>query len=171
MVSTVPGGLETPEFIDLRKKTREGTETEEATGPKELYHVIPERETSAKGFMGSSTAYDLSTVGKGPGPSVLGAEDRGTKVCLGNCVERDVADAQRKAGDVEISVGDDEELSQAQLKKRYEEQQAQQNRVHVPGANADRSGFEDVVAGETQKRARKAAATKGKEKEKEKFKF
>jgi len=143
MVSTVPGGLETPEFIDLRKKTREGTETEEATGPKELYHVIPERETSAKGFMGSSTAYDLSTVGKGPGPSVLGAEDRGTKVCL----------------------------SQAQLKKRYEEQQAQQNRVHVPGANADRSGFEDVVAGETQKRARKAAATKGKEKEKEKFKF
>jgi splicing factor 3B subunit 2 len=83
-----------------------------------------------------------------------------------------ITDDQRKAGDVEISVGDDEELSQAQLKKRYEEQQAQQNRVHVPGANADRSGFDDVVAGETQKRARKAAAaTKGKEKEKEKFKF
>lgn len=165
--------METPEFIDLRKKTRDGTETEEPSGPKELYHVIPERETSSKGFMGSSTAYDLSSVGRGPGPAVLGAEDRGTKVRHGAKVGSGlITDDQRKAGDVEISVGDDEELSQAQLKKRYEEQQAQQNRVHVPGANADRSGFDDVVAGETQKRARKAAAaTKGKEKEKEKFKF
>ena len=79
MVSTVPGGLETPDFIDLRKKTREDTE-DLPSGPKELYHVIPERETTSKGFMGSSTAYDMSNVGKGPGPSVLGAEDRGTKV-------------------------------------------------------------------------------------------
>lgn len=82
MVSTVPGGLETPDFIDLRKKTREDTEDLQS-GPKELYHVIPERETSSKGFMGSSTAYDLGSVGKGPGPSVLGADDRGTKVSIG----------------------------------------------------------------------------------------
>ena len=81
MVSTVPGGLETPDFIDLRKKTREDTE-DAPSGPKELYHVIPEREATAKGFMGSSTSYDLSNVGKGPGPSVLGADDRGTKVSL-----------------------------------------------------------------------------------------
>lgn len=72
--------------MDLRKKTR-GTETEETpSGPRDLYQVIPERETSSRGFMGSSTAYDMSQLGKsGPGgPGVLGAEDRGTKVskCL-----------------------------------------------------------------------------------------
>lgn len=168
MVSTVPGGLETPDFVDLRKKTREDTE-ETPSGPKELYHVIPERETTAKGFMGSSTAYDLSNVGKGPGPSVLGVDDRGTKVGLAT-LHPHLADEQRKAGDVEISVDTDGELSQAELKKKYEEQQAQQNRVHVPGANADRSGFEDVMAGEMKKRQRKEQG-KGKEKEKEKFKF
>lgn len=71
---------------------------------------------------------------------------------------------------MEISVDTDEELSQSQLKKRYEEQQAQQNRVHVPGANADRSGFEDVMAGEMKKRQRKEQG-KEKDNKKEKFKF
>ncbi len=80
VVSTVPGGLETPDFIDLRKKTRADSE-DVPSGPRELYQVIPERETSARGFMGSSTAYDLANVGKaGAGPGVLGADDRGTKV-------------------------------------------------------------------------------------------
>ena len=80
VVSTVPGGLETPDFIDLRKKTRADSE-DVPSGPKELYQVIPERETSARGFMGSSTAYDLSSVGRGAsGPGVLGADDRSGKV-------------------------------------------------------------------------------------------
>lgn len=64
----------------------------------------------------------------------------------------------------------DEELSQSQLKKRYEEQRSQQNRVHVPGADADRSGFEDVMAGEMKKRQRKEQG-KEKDNKKEKFKF
>lgn len=77
VTSTVPGGLETPDFVDLRKKTAR----DESEGPRELYQVIPERETTAKGFMGSSTAYDMSNLGKGGGgPGVLGAEDGGRKV-------------------------------------------------------------------------------------------
>ncbi|GFZ48626.1 Cold sensitive U2 snRNA suppressor 1 [Saitozyma sp. JCM 24511] len=156
VTSTVPGGLETPDFVDLRKKTR-GTETEETpSGPRDLYQVIPERETSSRGFMGSSTAYDMSQLGKsGPGgPGVLGAEDRGTK---------------RKVGDVDVSIDTDEELSQEQLRARYDASRAQASRVHVPGADADRSGFEDVMAGEMKKRQRKDER-KGKEKV-EKFKF
>jgi splicing factor 3B subunit 2 len=81
--------LETPDFIDLRKKPS-GIQTDESSaGPRELYTVIPERETTAKGFMGSSTAYDMSNVGKkgsvGSGAAVLGAEDRGNKVCVFTC--------------------------------------------------------------------------------------
>ena len=155
MVSTVPGGLETPDFIELRKNTRADTE-DAHTGPKELYHVIPERETSARGFMGSSTAYDMSSLGKGGGgPAVLGADDRGTK---------------RKVGDVDISVDTDEDLTQAQLKERYEASRASHNRVHVPGADIDRSGFDDVVVGEMKKRQRKEQGKGGKDKA-EKFKF
>jgi len=71
---------------------------------------------------------------------------------------------------VEISVDTEDELSQAQLKERYESQRAQQNRVHVPGADVDRSGFEDVVSGEMKKRSRKDDS-RGKGKEKEKYKF
>jgi splicing factor 3B subunit 2 len=41
--------------------------------------------------------------------------------------------------------------------------------VHVPGADVDRSGFEDVVSGEMKKRQKKDTG-KGKEKA-EKFKF
>ncbi len=85
-MSTVPGGLETPDFIELRKNApRAASEDVRGSGAgssanRELYTVVPERETTSRGFMGSSTAYDLSSVGKGSGPAVLGAEDRGTKV-------------------------------------------------------------------------------------------
>jgi hypothetical protein len=82
MVSTVPGGLETPDFLELRKNTRQ--ETEEPSGPRELYTVIPERETTSRGFMGSSTAYDVGALGKkgsgAPAAGVLGADDGVKKV-------------------------------------------------------------------------------------------
>ena len=152
-ISTVPSGLETPEFIDLRKNR--GTETEES-GPRELYQVVPERETSVRGFMGSSKGYDLGNISKGGSGSsaaVLG-DDRGS--------------GKRKA-DVEISIDTDEDLTPAQIRQRYEAQRSAQDRVHVPGADADRSGFDDVVSGEMKKRSRKET-TRGKEKA-EKFKF
>jgi len=67
-------------------------------------------------------------------------------------------------------VDTDDDLTQAQLKERYENSRSQANRVHVPGADVDRSGFEDVVSGEMKKRQRKETGGKGKEKA-EKYKF
>ncbi len=83
VISTVPGGLETPDFMELRKNARPTeSEVSETPVPRELYQVIPERETSSRGFMGSSTAYDVNAItnAAGEGPRVLGQEDRGTKV-------------------------------------------------------------------------------------------
>ncbi|EIW72250.1 hypothetical protein TREMEDRAFT_72698 [Tremella mesenterica DSM 1558] len=157
VVSTVPGGLETPDFIELRKNSRAESEDVGPSGPKELYQVIPERETSARGFLGSTTAYDFSTVGKGAAGSsapVLG-DERSHK---------------RKAGDVDISVNVDEDLTPAQLKERYESSRAQVDRVHVPGADVDRSGFDDVVKDQMKKRA-KVQEKKDKGRKEDRYKF
>lgn len=180
VTSTVPGGLETPDFVDLRKK-RDGTESE-PSGPRELYQVIPEREATAKGFMGSSTAYDMSNLGKAGGRSgaaILGAEDRGNKVrysFLSGVVLDKKLTSQRKVGDVDISVEGDDDLTQDQLKAKYEASRASAKQIHVPGADVDRSGFEDVRNEEMKKRQRneddKGGKGKGKDKGKgEKFKF
>lgn len=77
VTSTVPGGLETPDFLDLRKR-REATDVDE--GPKSLYQVIPERESRMRGLMGSDRVYDVSGIQQAPPPPVLGREERGTKV-------------------------------------------------------------------------------------------
>lgn len=83
VTSTVPGGLETPEFVDLRKKKRQESEAPGPgpSQPRDLYQVIPERESTSRGFMGSSTAYDISGLGQS-GPGVLGADDLSKKVSL-----------------------------------------------------------------------------------------
>ncbi|KLT45790.1 DUF382-domain-containing protein [Cutaneotrichosporon oleaginosum] len=154
VTSTVPGGLETPDFVDLRKRREppkpsgEASATASSSGPRELYTVIPEREAAVRGFMGSSTAYDLAAAAP-----VLG-EDRGTK---------------RKSGDVDVSIDGDEDLTPTQLKAKYDAARAETSRVHVPGSHIDRSEFDDIVSSETKKRARKEEK-RGKEKA-EKFKF
>lgn len=81
VVSTVAGGLETPDFLELRK----GRTISEAvdSGPRSLYQVVPEKQTSirgsVRGLMGSERVYDVSAVAGAPIP-VLG-DERGTKVC------------------------------------------------------------------------------------------
>jgi len=76
VVSTVAGGLETPDFLELRK----GRSISEAveSGPRSLYQVVPEKQTSVRGLMGSERGYDVSAVA-GPSVPVLG-DERGTKV-------------------------------------------------------------------------------------------
>jgi len=76
VVSTVAGGMETPDFLELRKG-RTVTEAVDS-GPKSLYQVLPEKQTSVRGLMGSERGYDVSGVAGAPIP-VLG-EERGTKV-------------------------------------------------------------------------------------------
>jgi splicing factor 3B subunit 2 len=74
---------------------------------------------------------------------------------------------------VDISVEGDDDLTQEQLKAKYEASRASAQRVHVPGADVDRSGFDDVRNEEMKKRQRKEESSgKNKSKEKaEKFKF
>ncbi|KAJ9067442.1 hypothetical protein DSO57_1039069 [Entomophthora muscae] len=55
---SVASGLETPQEIELRKDARNDTNQ-----PKRLYHVLPQKETSAKGqFMGSQYTYDTGAI-------------------------------------------------------------------------------------------------------------
>ena len=49
VVSTVAGGLETPGFLELRKG-RSVSEAMEASGPRSLYKVVPEKQTSVQGL-------------------------------------------------------------------------------------------------------------------------
>jgi len=76
VVSTVAGGLETPDFLELRKERV--SEASEPTGPRSLYQVVPERQTSVRGLMGSERGYDMSAV-SGAALPVLG-DERSTKV-------------------------------------------------------------------------------------------
>lgn len=84
VVSTVAGGLETPDFLELRKSRERHQADSSDSGPRSLYHVVPERQTSVRGLMGSDRAYDVSAVA-GSSVPVLG-EERGTKVSITNCV-------------------------------------------------------------------------------------
>ena len=77
VVSTVAGGLETPDFLELRKNASR-TVSESESGPRSLYQVVPEKQTSIRGLMGSDRAYDVSAV-SGTSVPVLG-DERGTKV-------------------------------------------------------------------------------------------
>lgn len=80
VVSTVPGGLETPDFLELRKSASRP----EDTGPRQLYHVVPEKQTTIRGLVGSERGYDVSAVASGAQLPVLG-EERGTKVSTDRC--------------------------------------------------------------------------------------
>src|SRR6266852_4240262 len=45
VVSTVAGGLETPDFLELRKNAARSTmETDASSGPRSLYQVLPEKQ-------------------------------------------------------------------------------------------------------------------------------
>jgi len=80
VVSTVAGGLETPDFLELRKNARPVVDVGEA-GPRGLYHVLEEKQMSVRGFMGSERGYDVSNLG-GSALPVLG-DERMSKVRFG----------------------------------------------------------------------------------------
>lgn len=77
VVSTVAGGLETPDFLELRKNARPSADAGES-GPRSLYQVVPEKQTNVRGLMGSERGYDVSALG-GSAIPVLG-DERGGKV-------------------------------------------------------------------------------------------
>lgn len=77
VVSTVAAGLETPDFLELRKTTT--VPARDDSGNRQLYSVVPEKQTSVRGLMGSERGYDVSGV-SGAAPVPVLKEERGTKV-------------------------------------------------------------------------------------------
>lgn len=149
VVSTVAGGLETPDFLELRKNsTRAASEMGEPSGPRSLYHVVPEKQTNVRGLMGSERGYDVSAVAGAPIP-VLG-DERGTKV--GFCLLLVLFPfpllahfnfKQRKANGVDISIdaGELEGLSADELQRRY----AEHSRGNA-GVSGSREDMSDIMA-------------------------
>ncbi|KAI6115397.1 hypothetical protein EDD17DRAFT_1808424 [Pisolithus thermaeus] len=149
VVSTVAGGLETPDFLELRKTTRETTEN--MGGPRSLYHVVPEKQATVRGLMGSEMGYDVAAVTGGQAAIPVLGEDRGTK---------------RKNGvEVSLDASELEGMSTEDLKRKYE--QHARGSAGVPGSKED---FSDMVAKEMAKKKQKMDREK-ETKKGEKFKF
>ncbi|CAO1620507.1 unnamed protein product [Sympodiomycopsis kandeliae] len=132
VTSTVPGGLETPDFLELRKQGRGGTSTPhdvrpESSSNRSLYQVIPERQAAMQGFMGSERGYDLPS----NSVPVLGteSESRGTK--------------RKSTSSVEVSFDPSEleNMSESELQHKYDElkQKEKQNSTLGKGS-LDTSG-------------------------------
>ncbi|TCD70283.1 hypothetical protein EIP91_004184 [Steccherinum ochraceum] len=153
VVSTIAGGLETPDFLELRKTSGRAQSEVSDAGPRSLYQVVPEKQTSVRGLMGSERGYDVAAVASAQAIPVLG-DERGTK---------------RKANGVDISIdaSELEGLSEDELRRRYD--QHSRGNAGVPGANG-REDFSDMIAKEMHKKKQKMEREKDNRKEKE-FKF
>jgi splicing factor 3B subunit 2 len=139
VVSTVAAGLETPDFLELRKTTTAPVRDE--SGNRQLYSVLPEKQTSVRGLMGSERGYDVSGVSGATVPVLK--EERGTK---------------RKAGGVDVSLdaSELEGLSEDELRRRYDAQS--RGSAGVPGQGPGREDFSEMVAKEMAKKRQKMEA-------------
>ncbi|KAF8634511.1 hypothetical protein AX15_000844 [Amanita polypyramis BW_CC] len=148
VVSTVAGGLETPDFLELRKSSQRSVSEAVDSGPRSLYQVIPEKQTSIRGLMGSDRAYDVSTVANSGAPIPVLGDERTTK---------------RKSGvDVTLDASELEGISEEELRRKYDA--SSRGNAGVPGSKED---FSDMVAKEMakkkQKMDREREGKKGKE--------
>ncbi|KAM5538103.1 hypothetical protein V8D89_008300 [Ganoderma adspersum] len=151
VVSTVAGGLETPDFLELRKNASRPTPDVDS-GPRSLYQVVPEKQTSVRGLMGSERGYDVSAVSSGGAIPVLGNEERSNK--------------RRGSGvDVSIDAAELEGMSTEDLRRKYD--QHSRGSAGVPGSKED---FSDMIAKEMASKKQKADRDRERRKEKD-FKF
>ncbi|KAH9928568.1 uncharacterized protein BXZ73DRAFT_48338 [Epithele typhae] len=150
VVSTVAGGLETPDFLELRKNATRAT-SEADSGPRSLYQVVPERQTAVRGLMGSERGYDVSAVAGNSAIPVLG-DERGTK---------------RKANGVDVSIdaAELEGMSTEDLRRTYDRHS--RGSAGVPGSKED---FSDMIVKEMANKRQKAERDRERRKEKD-FKF
>ncbi|KAJ6474587.1 hypothetical protein C8R47DRAFT_1143677 [Mycena vitilis] len=150
VVSTVASGLETPDFLELRKG-RAASEAHDA-GPRSLYQVVPEKQTNVRGLMGSERGYDVSAVSSHANIPVLG-DERSTR---------------RKANGVDVSIdaGELEGLSEEELRRKYD--QYSRGSAGVPGSRED---FSDFVAKEVAARSKKQKEKDRDSKKGKEFKF
>ncbi|KAG5518882.1 hypothetical protein PMAC_002413 [Pneumocystis sp. 'macacae'] len=146
MVSSVPSGIETPEYIELRKQRVSDVEVDSG---KTFYQPIAEQQSRIKG----EYIYDLSDVNKHP---VLGAPE-----------------PRKKKNGVDVSLDpslleneNNRSLAEQQLREKYEEAQRIQ-RIDPKGWNEDLSEMvAEQAAKQNAKRQRKTNQQK-----KEKFNF
>ncbi|KIM61487.1 hypothetical protein SCLCIDRAFT_1215944 [Scleroderma citrinum Foug A] len=151
VVSTVAGGLETPDFLELRKTSRETARESDSGGPRSLYQVVPEKQTNVRGLMGSERGYDVAGLTGAQGAIPVLGEERGTK---------------RKNGvDVSLDAAELEGMSTEDLKRKYD--QHSRGSAGVPGSKED---FSDMVAKEMAKKKAKMEREKDTRKG-DKFKF
>ncbi|CAG8578877.1 4759_t:CDS:10 [Rhizophagus irregularis] len=128
-LSSVPSasGLETPDFIELRKYQKSDEDE-----PKQLYTVLPQKEASISGFMGSQHVYDLSSTStSGPLKGTTKRKAVGAGV------------------DVALDPSEMANLDEETLRAKFEEAQ----QATLPeGAHED---FSDMVAEHASKQAKK----------------
>lgn len=168
--STMPGGMETPDFMDLRKQrqTRDETADQEDQGaPRDLYTVVPERRATASGFLGSDRAYDLSNAPQSSNMPVLGQED-----------SRKKKGGRSGADDVDLALdpAELEGMSEQELRQKYDSHRRSSSSQGA-GGQQDKEDFSDFVAQEVAKKRQRAQQRggSGRDREssrsKEKFKF
>ena len=80
VMSSVRGGLETPDFLELRKGRAPSELSETPLPNRSLYQVLPEKQTTVRGLMGSERGYDVSAVSGAPAHVPVLGEERGSKV-------------------------------------------------------------------------------------------
>ncbi|GBE81817.1 Pre-mRNA-splicing factor sap145 [Sparassis crispa] len=151
VVSTVAGGLETPDFLELRKHGGRAQSEAAETGPRSLYQVVPEKQTSVRGLIGSERGYDVSAVTGAGAIPVLG-DERGAK---------------RRSNGVEVSIdaAELEGMSTEELRRKYD--QHSRGSAGVPGSKED---FSDMIAKEMAKKKQKMDRDRDNRRERE-FKF
>ncbi|TID20095.1 DUF382-domain-containing protein [Venturia nashicola] len=146
MQSTLPsefGGMESVAGNFALQKQRRGTETEESTGPRTAWQVIPEQASKISGFFGSDRTYDLkASQAAAKNIPMLGSEDNRRK---------------RKVGDVEVSVdvdalARDDRLSREEIAKQYE---AGRQETANPWGRVDQDDLSSMIAEESRKRLKK----------------
>lgn len=136
------GGVESVggDFI-LRKQAR-GTDTEEPSGPRSAYQVLPEQNIRSQGFFGGERAYDLKGA-SGQHIPMLGAENGSRK---------------RKVGDVDVSVDvdsleRDDRLSKEEVARQFEAQRQVQAEGQWKG-KVNQEDLSDMIEQESRKRLR-----------------
>ncbi|KAI9363889.1 spliceosome associated protein [Zopfochytrium polystomum] len=163
-LTSVPSGLETPDYIELRKETRRDD------GPRELYKVIPQKEASIRGFMGSQHTYDLSGVGQA--------------APLDSDVSAQLSSSSKKRSRVPGVVGSGDRVELALNPEDLEEglegdavRRAYEDRMRASREEARGEDFSDMVAEHAQRQAKKrkkdegGSGASGGSSRKDKFKF
>jgi splicing factor 3B subunit 2 len=149
-MASVASGLETPDFIELRKDTRKPVA--DSDEPKQLYHVLPEVQKNIQGFMGSQHGYNLSNVSTAP---PIDTTSRTSKRKMGESVDVALDPSELEGG-----------IEESKLRANFEAAKAAQQPAGV------KEDFSDLVAERASKDAKKRKLNDGKKDSKKKeFKF